>query len=129
MRKLFFIPLIALAAVATVALASGPGTAPAAAATTCQERFDLLEADTQSVDITAANIDKVNKERAGLLKLIEDAEALAAVGKTSDAIKKLLDYEVKVDQLEAAGRISAESAAQLSTDAEATIACLQSSSV
>jgi hypothetical protein len=122
MRKLFVIPLIALAA---VAFASGPATAPAAAATTCQEQFDLLEADTQSVAITAG---KVDKERTGLLKLIEDAEALTELGKTSDAIKKLLDYEVKVDQLEAAGRISAESAARLRADAEATITCLHSSS-
>jgi hypothetical protein len=118
----FVIPLIALAA---VALAPGPATAPAAAATTCQEQFALLKADTQSVAITAG---KVDKERAGLLKLIEDAEGLAALGKTSDATKKLLDYEVKVDQLEAAGRISVESAAQLRADAEATIACLKSSS-
>jgi hypothetical protein len=119
MRKLVLIPLLALAA---VAFASGPGTAPAAATTTCQEQFDLLEADTESVAITAG---KVDKERTGLLKLIEDAEALAALGKTSDAIKKLHDYEVKVDQLEAAGRISAESAAQLRVDAEAAIVCLQ----
>jgi hypothetical protein len=122
MRKLFVIPLIALAA---VAFASGPATAPAAAATTCQEQFDLLEADTQSVAITAG---KVDRERAGLLKLIQDAEALAALGKTSNAITKLRDFEVKVDQAEAAGRISAESAAQLRGRTEATIACLQSSS-
>ena len=65
---------------------------------------------------------------ASLLKLVEDAEALAAQGKTSDAITKLRDFEVKVNQLEAAGRISAESAAQLREDAEATIGRLQSSS-
>jgi hypothetical protein len=122
MRKLFVIPLLALAA---VAFASGPATVPAAAATTCQEQFDLLEADTESVAITAG---KVDKERAGLVKLVEDAEALAALGKTSDAVKKLLDYGVKVGELEAAGRISAESAAQLRADAEVTVACLQSSS-
>jgi hypothetical protein len=40
-------------------------------------------------------------------------------------VTKLRDYEVKVGQLEAAGRISAESAAQLRADAEAAIACLQ----
>ena len=123
MRKLFVIPLVALAA---VAFAPGPGTAPAAAAITCQEQFALLEADTQSVAITAG---KVDKERTGLLKLIDDAEALAALGKTSDASQKLLDYELKVDQLQAAGRISAESAAQLRGDAEAAIACVQSSTV
>ena len=123
MRKLFVIPLIALAALAS---ASGAAAAPAAAAATCQEQFDVLEADTTSVAITTG---KADKERAGLLKLAEDAEALAALGKTSDATKKLLDFEVKVDQLAAAGRISAESASLLRGDAEAAIACLQSSSV
>jgi hypothetical protein len=42
---------------------------------------------------------------------------------------KLRNLRVKVDQLEAAGRISEGSAAQLRGDTEATIACLQSSSV
>lgn len=116
MRKLFVIPLLAMAA---VAFASVPATASAAA---CQEQFGALEADTQSVAITSG---KVDKERAGLLKLVADAEALTAAGKTADAVTKLRDYEVKVGQLETAGRISAESAAQLRADAEAAIACLQ----
>lgn len=114
MRKLFVIPLLALA---PVAFASGP----AAAATTCQEQFQQLEADTWSVAITAKQPDR---ERAGLLKLADDAEALADVGKTADAVTKLRNYEVKVDQLEAASRIGADSADQLRADAEAAIACL-----
>jgi len=122
MKTLFVISLIALAA---LAFASSPATAPAAAATACQGQFDLLGAETEAVVITTG---KVDKERAGLLKLVEDAEALATQGKTSDAVTKLLNFEVKVNQLEAAGRISPESAAQLRGDAEATIACLQSSS-
>ncbi len=131
--KPFVTALIALASVALAsgtatvpAIASAPAIAPVAAVTTCQEQFDLLKADTEFVEITGG---KVDKERAGLLKLIEDAEALAALGKTDDATKKLLDSEVKIDQLEAAGRISADSAAQLRADAQATIACLQSSGV
>ena len=123
MKKLFVIPLIALAA---LAFASGAATTPAAAATACQGQFDLLRTDTQAVVITGG---KVDKERAGLLKLVEDAESLAAQGNASDATTKLRDFEVKVDQLEAAGRISPESAAQLRGDAEAAIACLQPSSV
>ena len=122
MRKLFVIPLIALAA---LALASGPATTTAAATTACEGQFDLLRTGTEAVVITGG---KVDKERAGLLKLVDDADTLAAQGKTSNAITKLLDFEVKVNQLEAAGRISLESAAQLRGDAEATIACLQSSS-
>jgi hypothetical protein len=51
------------------------------------------------------------------------------VGKISAAVTKLRDYEVKVRQLEAGSRVSADSAAQLETDAEAAIACLQPSSV
>ena len=74
-----------------------------------------------SVTITGG---KVDNERAGLQKLVTDAEGLVLKGKTSDAVKKLSDFTVKVDQLEAAGRISAESAEQLRSDAQATISCL-----
>lgn len=122
MKMLFVIPLIALAALVS---ASGPATAPAGAAPACQGQFDLLRTGTETVVITGG---KVDKERAGLLRLVEDAEALVAQGKTADAITKLGNLEVKVDQLEAAGRISPESATQLRGDAEATIACLGSSS-
>jgi hypothetical protein len=78
MRQLFVVPVIALVA---GVLASVPATA----ATTCQDQFDVLDAATQSVAITAT---KADKERAGLLKLAEDAEALAALGKISDAVTK-----------------------------------------
>jgi hypothetical protein len=122
MRKLFFIPVIALAA---VAFAAGPATASAPAATTCQAQFDVLRDDTNAVDITARDPER---ERSGLLRLIGDAESLVARGKTSDAATKLRNFQVKVDQLEAAGRITNASAGQLRGDAEAAIACLQFSS-
>jgi hypothetical protein len=101
-------------------------TAPSQAQTagTCQDKFTVLQADTESVTIMGG---KVEKERAGLLKLVNDAQALASIGKTSDAVKKLSDFTVKVDQLEAAGRISADSANMLRSDAQATIICLQGS--
>ena len=70
---------------------------------------------------------KIDKERAELLKLIDDAQALASIGKTSNAVTKLRNFTVKVDQPEAAGRISAESADLLRSDAQATIACLEDS--
>jgi hypothetical protein len=104
-------------------------TAPSQAQTVgvCEGQFNELRAhlvDPEALPITGG---KVEKERAGLVKLVDDAEALALDGKTSDAVKKLSDFTLKVDQLEAARRISADSADELRSDAEATIACLQDS--
>ena len=99
-------------------------SAQAQTAGTCQEEFTVLRTHTETVSITGG---KVDKDRAGLVKLVDDAQTLASIGKTSDAVKKLGDFTVKVDQLEAAGRISAESADQLRSDAQATIVCLQDS--
>ena len=101
-------------------------TAPAKGQTavTCQEQFSTLLANTESVSITGGKIDK---ERAGLKKLVNDAKDLALNGKSSDAVKKLNDFTVKVDQLEAADRISPEDAIGLRSDAQATISCLQGS--
>ena len=104
-----------------VALAGAAGV-DAQTAGVCQDEFGVLRADTQRVAITGG---KVDKERAGLLKLVDDAQSLASIGKTSDAVTKLGDFTVKVDQLEAAGRISAD---LLRSDAQAAIACLQGSS-
>jgi hypothetical protein len=103
-------------------------TAPSQAQTTgvCKDQFTLLrdDLDPESLSITGG---KVDRERAGLVNLVNAAEDLASKGKTSDAVKKLSDFTVKVDQLEAAGRISAESANLLRSDAQVTIDCLQGS--
>ena len=99
-------------------------SAQAQTAGSCQEEFTVLRTHTENVLITSG---KVEKERAGLVKLVDDAETLASIGKTSDALKKLGDFTVKVDQLEAAGRINAESADLLRSDAQATITCVQGS--
>ena len=99
-------------------------SAQAQAAGSCQGEFTVLRAHTESVLITGG---KVDKERAGRLKLVDDAETLASIGKTSDAVKKLGDFTVKVDQLEAAGRIDGESADLLRSNAQATIVCVQGS--
>ena len=120
-RWIVFAPL-ALALLAAVAVASAATTG--AQTIPCQEQFTVLQEDTQSVSITGG---KVDKERAGLLKIVEDAAALAAGGKSSDAVTKLRNYTVKVDQLEAAGRISTTDANRLRTEAQATIACLEGS--
>ena len=108
-------------------------TAHAQAQTTgdCQvELSNKLQKDIAFVPITVTgknseNSEKADNERAGLQKLVTDAEGLVLKGKTSDAVKKLSDFTVKVDQLEAAGRISADDANLLRRDAQATIGCLQ----
>lgn len=120
-RWIVFAP-IALVLLAAVAVASAATTG--AQTNSCQDQFAVLRADTEYAPITGG---KVDKERAGLLKVVDDAEALAAGGKGSDAVTKLRNYTVKVDQLEAAGRISAERADLLRTDAQAAIACLEGS--
>ena len=108
-------------------------TAPSQAQTevVCEVQFNALrahlDADPENPEFVPITGGKVDKERAGLLKLVNDAEGLASIGKTSDAVKKLSDFTVKVDQLEAAGRISTGDANELRTDAQATIACLQDS--
>ena len=118
LRRWFVLAPLALMLLAAVAFtnATDAQTSP------CQDQFAQLRADTQSVPITSG---KVDKERAGLLKLIDDAQGLASGGKTSDAVTKLSNFTVKVDQLEATGRISAESAELLRSDAQAAITCLE----
>jgi hypothetical protein len=119
-----FVFVVALLVPLLIAVVTTVAARPAAAqsATPCLDQFTVLRTHTEDVSITGG---KVDKERAGLVKLIDDAQALAAIGKTADAVTKLRNFTVKVDQLEAAGRLSTESAALLRTDAAATIACLQ----
>jgi hypothetical protein len=113
-----FVLIVAAVSVLTVAVPT-----LAQSATPCLDQFTVLRTHTtEDVSITGG---KVDKERAGLVKLVDDAQALASIGKTADAVTKLRNFTVKVDQLEAAGRLSTESAALLRTDAAATIACLQ----
>jgi hypothetical protein len=120
-----FVFVVALLVPLLIAVVTAAAARPAAAqsATPCLDQFTVLRTHTtEDVSITGG---KVDKERAGLVKLVDDAQALASIGKTADAVTKLRNFTVKVDQLEAAGRLSAESAALLRTDAAATIACLQ----
>ena len=116
--------LAALLLLAATIAATIAGTAPAATAgtaTSCDEQLAVLSADVGSVAITGG---KADKERAGLVKLADDAAALVTVGKTADALAKLANLQTKVDQLAAAERISAESAARLSSDIGAATGCL-----
>jgi hypothetical protein len=121
-RRWIFLAPLALVLLAAVALASAATSG--AQTNPCQDQLDVLREDTQKVPITSP---KVDKERAGLLKIIDDAESLTLDGKTSDAVTKLRNFTVKVDQLEAAGRIGADDAFRLRSEAQAAIACLDGS--
>jgi hypothetical protein len=108
-------------------MATAPSQAQTEGVCDPEDQFNVLREDLnpknpESVTITGG---KVEKELAGLQKLVDDAKGLASIGKTSDVVKKLSDFTVKVDQLEAAGRISADDANLLRRDAQATIGCLQ----
>ena len=102
------------APVATAALAT-------ASVTTCTDELTALGTDVAAAPITSG---KVEKERAGLVKLVGDATALLESGKVTDALVKLANLQTKVDELAAAGRISAESAALLTADVRAATACI-----
>jgi hypothetical protein len=111
---------LAVLLLATAASAAGAPTA-SATETTCGNQLTVLRSDVASVPITSG---KVDKERAGLLKLADDATALVAAGKPADAMVKLANLQAKVDQLAVAARISTDSAALLTGDVDAATECL-----
>jgi hypothetical protein len=93
----------------------------ATVATECQVQIDALMTLTQAAPITSKNAER---DRAGLVKILSDASALLTSSKNADAVKKLTDYVVKVEQLEAAGRLDSASADQLVAGADNAIACI-----
>ena len=111
---LFLAGIGAGAPVAAAALAT-------ASVTTCTDQLTVLSNDVATVPITSG---KVDKERAGMVKLVGDVTALLASGKVADALVKLENLRTKVDELAAAGRISADSAALLTADVQAATACI-----
>jgi hypothetical protein len=114
--------LSALAAILLVsAVVAGAPAANADTLTACEGQLTQLQGDVLTVPITGG---KADKERAGLVKLVEDATALVDVGKTGDAVVKLTNLQTKVDDLAAAGRISGESAALLTGDISSATECL-----
>ena len=116
--------VVGTAALAAFLVIAGGGAADADTLTTtvpCSGELLQLHGDVVAVPITGG---KVDKERAGLVKLVEDTSALAEAGKTSDAIVKLTNLQTKVDDLASAERITAESAALLTTDTAAATTCL-----
>jgi FIMAH domain-containing protein len=114
---------VSLLAVALVTLSLSLVALPACATTVseCKALIDTLITETQGVTITGRNADK---DRAGLLGKLSNAEIKLDQGKFADAIQKLQDYETKVNQLLAAGNISSTDANTLLSGAEAAITCI-----
>ena len=102
--------------------ASADDAAPATvSAVACGDQLALLRNDLLVLPITGG---KVDKERAGLLKLVDDAAGLVAADKAPDAIVKLENLQTKLGELASSGRISAESATLLLASSEAATQCL-----
>ena len=93
----------------------------ATVASECQAKIGALADLTEAAPITSKNPER---DRAGLVKILSDANALLSVGKNADAVKKLTDFILKVEQLKAAGRLDAASADRLIADANDAIACI-----
>jgi hypothetical protein len=114
-----------MAALAAALLLSGllaPATSVGAdAATSCDAELSQLRGDVAAVPITDG---KADKERTGLLKLVDDAAALVARRKAVDAVVKLANLQTKVADLVAAGRIWAESGSTLSAGIVTATSCL-----
>jgi hypothetical protein len=112
---------------ALLALMSVPATAvlgTAAVAQTqsdCQAQIASLRTASSTVAISGKNADK---DRAGLVNTLGAASAELTKGKNADAVKKLTDFKVKVQQLVEAGRISAGDATSLNSQADSAIACI-----
>lgn len=113
------------AAVAAVAFA-----AVAVQATTvseCQAIIAGLKTKTQSVVIAGKSAE--TKDRPTLILKLDEAALKLDQAKFCDAVAKLNDFKVKVNQLTAAGRINQDPAAgttaqELLADADAAIACV-----
>ena len=90
----------------------------------CQAQIETLIDDIvvhEAAPITSKNS---ARDRAGLVKILSDANELLSIGKNADAVKKLTDYIVRVEQLKAAGTLDAAHADPLIARANDAIVCI-----
>lgn len=111
------------AAAGLLALILVPGSALATTITECKTQIATLKVATVAATITGQN---AAKDEAGLLSKLGDAEMKLDQAKFADAISKMTDYRSKVSQLAAARKMSAAEAADLISQADAIILCIQS---
>ncbi|MDQ3804279.1 MAG: hypothetical protein M3416_10660 [Acidobacteriota bacterium] len=116
----------AFAALAAAAVMFAAVVAHATTVSECQAIIAGLKTKTQAVVITGKSAEK---DRTGLVQKLDNAALELDRAKFCDAIQKLNDFKVKVNQLAAAGRINQDPAAgptgqELLADAAAAIACI-----
>ena len=90
-------------------------------ASQCEDLITALAVQTGALEIVGRNAEK---DRDGLLGKLDDALAKLAQGKDADAVRKLNDYQSKVQQLSDAGKIDPADAAILIADAGDAIGCI-----
>ena len=109
------------AAVIGLALMLGPAGAKAQTVSECQAQISALQTASQGVTIAGRQADK---DRAGLVGKLQSASIELDKVKLCDAIKKLNDYKVKVQDLISAGRVDPADGQELLAGADAAIACI-----
>jgi len=118
-RHLRWLVAVAVAGAAVVL----PSAASAETVADCQGKIAALRAQTQTVVIAGS---QAEKNRAGLIGKLDQASAKLSEGKRADAIVKLADFKVRVQQLADSGAISPGDAQALLAGADDAIACIES---
>ena len=116
-------------AVFAAAVMLSAGAASAVQVSGCQQLINDLITTTQTVELSGK---KAAKDLTGLTTTLEAASATLAAGKPGDSVKKLQDFQIKVDQLIAAQRFNTEAVPtgeQLIAQADAAIACISGEAV
>lgn len=119
MTKIFLTFFVAAIAFTDVAADKSQGSV-----NNCTLSFENLIAVTNSVSSLSS------KEQAGLIKIASDAKHLYSIGKTTDALEKLFNFQTKLDQLAATlgnpnPKISLSDEQILRTALNETLSCVQ----
>jgi hypothetical protein len=107
------VAVLVLALLASVARAETPAD--------CQAQITALRNLTASTSFIGKN---AATDQASLLAKLDAAAAKLAEGKLADAVAKLQDFEAKVRQLAAQGKLAPGDADALLAGAESAIACI-----
>lgn len=111
---------VALCLALVAALVVPVAAVSAATAAECSAQIDQLRGDVATSSFTNA------KDQATIDAKLMSAQQKLAQGKTTDAIEKLADVRVRVEQLSSAGKLDATDASSLIAGVDSAIACVQS---